>query len=135
MGVGKARPVGGGDTMSEELKPCPFCGDTPHLMDDPTDGGKRFWWTECRECGALNAYFRTKGEAVAAWNRREPDWQELAREMATAIAKLRAANASTVMDPRYTYVRSSRVLMDAYVDLAGVESKARKAGLLEEKHE
>ena len=107
------------DTMSK-LKACPFCGGTDVLSER---GG-----VHCEGCGA-------RVGAAAAWNRREPDWQELAREMATAIAKLRAANASTVMDPRYTYVRSSRVLMDAYVDLAGVESKARKAGLLEEKHE
>jgi len=106
-----------------ELKPCPRCGNAKIFTC------LRAYTVQC-DCPE---WFDTEAEAIAAWNRREPDWQELARELATAIAKLRAANASTVMDPRYTYVRSSRVLMDAYVDLAGVESKARKAGLLEER--
>jgi uncharacterized Zn finger protein (UPF0148 family) len=106
-------------SMSETLKPCPWCKKEPIRMVG-RDG-----WVCCPKCGVA--------KPIEVWNKRTPDWQELAREMATAIAKLRAANASTVMDPRYTYVRSSRVLMDAYVDLAGVESKARKAGLLEER--
>lgn len=119
-----------------ELKACPFCGTQPHLMDDPTDGGERAWWVECRECGALNAYFRTKGEAVAAWNRREPDYQELARELAEALRVTLSllcgflecpdweAGTECEHDFRPTCPKIPPYLTRPY-------DKARKAGLLE----
>ena len=53
--------------MREELKACPFCGGTDVLSER---GG-----VHCEECGA-------RVGAAAAWNRREPDYKELAREMA-----------------------------------------------------
>ena len=52
--------------MSEELKPCPFCGDEPHYPKPP---GNHIYCT----CGAL---MRTKNEddfvvgVAEAWNRR-----------------------------------------------------------------
>ncbi len=57
-----------------KLKACPFCGGTDVLSE--RDG------VHCEGCGAR------VGE-VAAWNRREPDWQELAREMACIAAEQR----------------------------------------------
>ncbi len=53
----------------DELKPCPFCGETESLIIDDE-------WTipafaiECCECGASTITFDTKEEAIEAWNRR-----------------------------------------------------------------
>ena len=50
--------------MSEELKPCPFCGAT-FLGVQP--GG---WWVWCENCGAEGPAKHTREESIAAWNRR-----------------------------------------------------------------
>ena len=71
--------------MSDELKPCPFCGSesAPHVTDcietmvchniAECDDETLFWVT-CSVlrggCGAEAGYVRTKSEAVAAWNAR-----------------------------------------------------------------
>ena len=51
--------------MSEELKPCPFCGGK----------NMRIWntsrpWVSCDDCLANTAYGETKEEAIEQWNRR-----------------------------------------------------------------
>lgn len=71
--------------MSDELKPCPFCGSesAPHVTDcietmvchniAECDDETLFWVT-CSVlrggCGAEAGYVRTKSEAVSAWNAR-----------------------------------------------------------------
>lgn len=72
--------------MSEELKPCPHCGETKYLKLTPyradDDGGEPFDWgftVLCsalgfehrpRGCGSNGAWGETQEEAIAAWNRR-----------------------------------------------------------------
>ena len=55
--------------MTEELKPCPFCGTKPLLYDLlDTHGG---FSVECPADGCdTEKMKRTKAEAVAAWNTR-----------------------------------------------------------------
>jgi len=61
--------------MSEELKPCPFCGsDNVHtqLFDVK---GTRFWYVACESCEiALDPLFwdgnKTEQDAIDKWNRR-----------------------------------------------------------------
>lgn len=58
--------------MTEELKPCPFCGGMAVL----STGGEHFAIPECTECGAtLPASFGAdrQEKATAAWNRRTHD--------------------------------------------------------------
>ena len=52
--------------MSEDLKPCPFCGSTDLHMQDVD----RF--LQCYNCDATGPWHidQTEAEAVAAWNRR-----------------------------------------------------------------
>ena len=51
--------------MSEELKPCPFCGTT-FLGVQPSG-----WWVWCENCGAEGpANKHARDEAITAWNRR-----------------------------------------------------------------
>lgn len=61
--------------MSDELKPCPFCGAPAELEQCDTEGPREFRWTvgchddECIGYQSLTTYDR-QITAVAAWNRR-----------------------------------------------------------------
>ena len=54
--------------MEYELKPCPFCGGTATLKQDPTQS----WYIECF-CGVFKGYYTKKQNAIDAWNRRATD--------------------------------------------------------------
>jgi len=55
--------------MSDELKPCPFCGGEGVEVLDHRERG-RPCSVECLECNASTGPQLTDGDAVAAWNRR-----------------------------------------------------------------
>ena len=62
--------------MSEELKPCPFCGGEARIDNEGTD----FYAIFCDKCGTLTSFakdsnfdgsdFYTKEQVISAWNRR-----------------------------------------------------------------
>lgn len=67
--------------MSEELKPCPFCGAKSHKLEHQF--GDECGYIRCRNCGAQSGrvywteaeresddYSASEAEAIAAWNRR-----------------------------------------------------------------
>jgi hypothetical protein len=102
--------------MSEELKPCPFCGG---LVSEWVDLGKH--WVQCTtpNCRVGFIYSFVNGtnptDSLWWWNRRTPDYKALAQELATALLRYEKKL-------RYT---SDEMDMDA-VD---VLLKARAAGL------
>lgn len=52
-----------------ELLPCPFCGGTPKILNDPGLA----MYIRCMSCGIdNNRQLQTEAQAVAAWNRRSP---------------------------------------------------------------
>lgn len=60
--------------MSEDLKPCPFCGGPAHRVDnrvavgERTDGGS---FIECTQCHASTAvHYDRKENLLSAWQRR-----------------------------------------------------------------
>jgi Lar family restriction alleviation protein len=60
-----------------ELRPCPFCGGKSEVMViEPFYEFFNFWVSctalTCRAQGPLR---QNNTAAIAAWNRREPDWQ------------------------------------------------------------
>lgn len=61
--------------MSEELKPCPFCGSTDIDIVRCDDGccGALIRWFECCSCGCEKPPDKshpTDNEAIESWNRR-----------------------------------------------------------------
>ncbi len=55
--------------QTNELKPCPFCGENEDLSVMPD---KHFYSVNCEVCGTLGPVGETEGIAVERWNRR-PD--------------------------------------------------------------
>jgi Lar family restriction alleviation protein len=55
--------------MTEQLKPCPFCGEPAELFRVMLK-----WRVQCTKaidgCGMETAFFLDKERAIAAWNRR-----------------------------------------------------------------
>lgn len=52
--------------MSEELKPCPFCGGTKIGIREESG----MIWAYCKECGAMGEWDYSENRAKANWNRR-----------------------------------------------------------------
>jgi hypothetical protein len=64
--------------MSEELKPCPFCGaDNPNCWASIRGA----WEARCRSCLVSTPLSASEADAIAAWNRRAlPDREKLLDE-------------------------------------------------------
>lgn len=61
--------------MSNELKPCPFCGGKARIVIAPLMGTRAFI---CDKCGADVMFYGAEKDtqkAVNAWNRRANDEQ------------------------------------------------------------
>jgi hypothetical protein len=60
--------------MSDELKPCPFCGGTAQHENDTGPNDEGYWtWIECTSCGG-------KANDAKTWNRRLPsdgNWRDI----------------------------------------------------------
>ncbi len=53
--------------MSEELKPCPFCGGKAELR---RYGDSAYYYIECTQCEVGAYFYNTDNDAIAAWNMR-----------------------------------------------------------------
>lgn len=51
--------------MTDELKPCPFCGGTANIAK-----GQIEFWVYCPHCGARTEFYETEQEAADSWNAR-----------------------------------------------------------------
>ena len=64
-----------GDRMTEELKPCPFCGSTnvEAVLDDsaPDDRKTDWWMISCLNCSAeFRNLYCDKKNVIKSWNMR-----------------------------------------------------------------
>jgi len=62
--------------MSEELLPCPFCGDREYVIS-AEEGSRHNWYRVCCDnCTAKGEMADSKQQAVKLWNTRTPslDW-------------------------------------------------------------
>lgn len=58
--------------MSEELKPCPFCGaySAELIRGNVEESLRPFWYIACLEDCGMSRRANNKKDASAAWNRR-----------------------------------------------------------------
>ena len=59
--------------MSEEIKPCPFCGSEPRIIHDILGHPWAQYRAVCTS-KACRAPFDDKDEAIEAWNKRPNNW-------------------------------------------------------------
>lgn len=59
------------DKMSDKLLPCPFCGGEAKALTR-SDGYEFTEYVMCGNCEAESGWFKTKDEAITAWNTRIP---------------------------------------------------------------
>lgn len=68
--------------MSEDLKPCPFCGGEAEVHPS-SDWNTRFsgktFFVWCDKCETRGDYYNSEAEAVAAWNARAERTCEMTR--------------------------------------------------------
>jgi Lar family restriction alleviation protein len=82
--------------MSDELKPCPFCGDD-RLDEYQDDSG--LWGVGCLICGATVNQRHENAEAIVAWNRRPaPTPADVAAHLETMTPDERASFLSSLLD-------------------------------------
>ena len=70
--------------MSEQLKPCPFCGSEPRLRSYRTYSDEKHciiekFYVFCDECQVEVPYlgYADKNVAITAWNRRASGWNKV----------------------------------------------------------
>lgn len=60
--------------MSEELKPCPFCGgEAKKQAVKTTILGDTYWGIKCTKCNCGTVGYLNYNYAIKAWNRRAND--------------------------------------------------------------
>ena len=112
--------------MSEELKPCPHCGGEAAVYTEDN----RLWAIRCMgqyvpSCWTESGLYHSRAEAIAAWNRRTPDWRELAQRLAAYIFD---ENRGVW----HHHEGGVAVLDDCYASMENLAASCKQAGLLEE---
>lgn len=77
--------------MTEELKPCPFCGPGGSVVSIYFDDSSRRYRVGCGACGCATGIHprdKTPAPAIAAWNNRAPPFvtDEMIKRAAVAIS-------------------------------------------------
>lgn len=80
--------------MMEELKPCPFCGTIPKVIEDISFHD---YFVSCynKKCPLDAVYtddYKSKKQAIKAWNTRSQEWQELDEQKLHGFLHTRALN-------------------------------------------
>lgn len=104
--------------MSDELKPCPFCGSTPKFgYHGDDDGG--YYYVECRSCSRpadleaerfIGAHADNHAEAITAWNRRPSTAPSSVMVPLSddQVERLRLWACDDMITPRRVYFRAFR---------------------------
>ena len=102
--------------MSEELKPCPFCGDADDLSMVRINDSTQYWRIECESCDYNRFIFGSKKEAIALWNCRPAEDAlterlELFRQTLAEVAKMAIDS-----EQEQIYEKCRDVLRDVYLE-------------------
>lgn len=68
--------------MTAELKPCPFCSNITYLRIFPYKDSHHhiICYVGAGGCGASSGRYRSRNEAISAWNRRDGEKLAAAKE-------------------------------------------------------
>ncbi len=88
--------------MSEELKPCPFCGGEAELCQGYDEDGTELCSIHCGTCGMETIRDdRKPAEAITAWNTRPSPWISVTPEtMPERKQSVFVTNGKTVKEVR-----------------------------------
>ncbi|MDB4378650.1 Lar family restriction alleviation protein [bacterium] len=112
--------------MSEDLKPCPFCGgDAKRYYRADDSGWENTDWVGCTDgCGASTACYETKALAVTVWNTRiDTD------DMADRIEELEAENMGLRLELQHANDAADEAIEQAKkleAKMANVQAKLEK---------
>lgn len=56
--------------MTEQLKPCPFCGEYANLLKGSSFSND-YWFVECARCLARTREVNSPDDAIRLWNKRK----------------------------------------------------------------
>ena len=76
--------------MSEQLKPCPFCGEADALRVSPAPRDLRRVF--CIACGCLSGCTVDGASAIEKWNRRAPSPSAVVKALEKELAEWDAKN-------------------------------------------
>jgi Lar family restriction alleviation protein len=108
--------------MSDDLKPCPFCGGEAYFAVGKIVDGKYWHYVECVQCGAMGPYVKYADHNIAvkpanalAWNTRTPDprIEALTEQLEAARADAKEAEAyAEGLERDLKTCRMAQVVMD-----------------------
>jgi Lar family restriction alleviation protein len=114
--------------MSDDLKPCPFCGGNAKRYYRADDSGwENTYWVGCTDgCGASTACYETKALAVTVWNTRI-DTDDMADRIEGLEAKL--AKEIEIGNQRGNHIEFVLLpqMSDLHFQLKDVKAKLAKA--------
>lgn len=119
------------------LRACPWCNRAPNPVPQNTDTRREngdgytvaIW---CEPCGVLGPECETEPEAIAAWNRRAPDYTAGAEAMREAAAKeAEAQHEALVFNVDQFKVKPCTVFVPVHRDAASAASAIRALPLPE----
>jgi len=103
--------------MSDELKPCPFCGSVVEIVyaDQQSSHRERVWCPKCGPVGRI-ALSAKRDELIAWWNSRRAEPRTVEKAM-TAIHNTTMPGPNTAMlrqliDVLFEWRRTGFVMMD-----------------------
>ena len=86
----------------QKLKPCPFCGGEAESDFGFDHNNKTYFYVTCLKCGGETNHYKTKAEAITAWNPRpeNPLLEELKqyKDAIKAIEKYTRPNEGEEID-------------------------------------
>ena len=104
--------------MSDDLKPCPWCGVGVRAMSRYHPRDPNEWYVSCgaRDCVMQpeTPTYRTDDEAIAAWNRRPDTRREALEEAAQIVQRMDVAGLSIadMIRQRSRAIAAIRVLQE-----------------------
>ncbi len=106
------------ESLSDKLKPCPFCGGEEILQGlSEVEEGRYWYYRYCLACHSKTNSQVTKAKAIKAWNTRQPDLE--AETTKIACDMLGEANKC--------FETASEQLSGALQDYSEVQAKLEQA--------